>query len=141
MEKTYIDILPNELQEKIYQYVTASNQTIMLKELDHEIKQLHINCFKVPNTIYGNLLSNVDNILSRHQQLFNRIKKEWLDCQIEQESLSLQMISMNITIITALSCSYYSSFNTIGILNCLSYQELLHFKRFLIVTIKNIYES
>jgi len=141
MEKTYIDILPNELQEKIYQYVTASNQTIMLKELDHEIKQLHINYFKVPNTIYGNLLSSVDNILSRHQQLFNRIKKEWLDCQIEQESLSLQMISMNITIITALSCSYYSSFNTIGILNCLSYQELLHFKRFLIVTIKNIYES
>ena len=141
MQKSYIDILPNELQEKIYQYVTASNQTIMLKELDHEIKQLHINCFKVPNTIYGNLLSNVDNILSRHQQLFNRIKKEWLDCQIEQESLSLQMISMNITIITALSCSYYSSFNTIGILNCLSYQELLHFKRFLIVTIKNIYES
>jgi hypothetical protein len=141
MQKSYIDILPNELQEKIYQYVTASNQTILLKELDYEIKQLHINCFKVPNTIYGNLLSNVDNILSRHQQLFNRIKKEWLDCQIEQESLSLQMISMNITIITALSCSYYSSFNTIGILNCLSYQELLHFKRFLIVTIKNIYES
>lgn len=141
MQKSYIDILPNELQEKIYQYVTASNQTIMLKELDHEIKQLHINCFKVPNTIYGNLLCSVDNILSRHQQLFNRIKKEWLDCQIEQESLSLQMISMNITIITALSCSYYSSFNTIGILNCLSYQELLHFKRFLIVTIKNIYES
>ena len=141
MQKTYIDILPIELQEKIYQYVTSSKYRLVLKDLDHEIKQLHINCFKVPNTIYGNLLSSVDNILSRHQQLFNIIKKEWLSCQIEQESHSLQMISMNITIITALSCSYYSSFNTIGILNCLSYQELLHFKRFLIMIIKNIHES
>ena len=126
----YLECLPDELIEKIYSYIHKYNLKKLHNNLFHELKKMPIWSKSVKNTIFGNKLIEVTNLLHNRLCFFLLYKNLWYDTELigDQE----HDMFFNLTILHLFSMDNQPKSFIMDALNMLSFQELIYIKYFII---------